>query len=182
MEYKRLRELRNCDLVAHSYYHDTFHKNFEMAHHCHPYIEIMYCRKGEFVLEIVSKSRANETKTEQIVLYEKQFVLIDAGIIHGMHVESDTPTFISNLEWKPEPYYGKDRELDGLIRLDPRAFFERFEGLRRFLHSSPGYIIALDGETWNIISCATSTLRAHRLKTPLSPTNATCRRGSFNCL
>ena len=146
MEYKRLRELHNCDLVPHSYYHDTFHKNFEMAHHCHPYIEIMYCRKGEFVLEIVSKNKANETKTEQIVLYEKQFVLIDAGIIHGMHVESDTSTFISNLEWKPEPHYGKDRELNGLLRLDPRAFFERFEGLRRFLHASPGYVIALDGE------------------------------------
>lgn len=146
MEYKRLKELKNYDLVPHSYYHDTFQKSFEMAPHCHPYIEIMYCRKGEFVLEIFRKNKANEPKTDKIVLYEKQFVLIDSGTIHGMHIESESPAFISNLEWKPVPQSCRDRELNELIQLDTRAFFESFEGLRRFLFASSGYVIVLDGE------------------------------------
>ncbi|MBS1399893.1 MAG: helix-turn-helix transcriptional regulator [Firmicutes bacterium] len=146
MTYKRIRELHNISLVPHSYYHNKFDNTFSMDMHCHQYIELMYCRSGEMEMELLVTNANGKVKKETLTLSEKQFILLDAGLMHRLIIRGNSPAVISNIEWTPMPIGETDRELSSLIHLDVRSFFDRFDGLKRFANTPAGYLVALDSE------------------------------------
>lgn len=146
MNYKRLKELHNIDFIPHAYYHNKFDDTFSMDAHCHPYIELMYVRRGEVNVEIFVTNSNEKIKTETVTLSEKQFIILDSGTIHRILIKKPAPTVISNIEWALLPQNENNNEVSSLLSLDARTFFDHLDGLRRFMNSPNGYTVALDCE------------------------------------
>lgn len=142
MKGKRLKEFNNYTFVPVSFYKDTFDENFTMAAHCHQYLEMMYCKKGKFNINLFPNSTDDESPFA-ITLSERQFILLDAGVLHTLTVPSGTAT-VYNVEWEISPLSAAaDRQL---VRIDVSAFFRLLNGLKSFTENEKPYVVSVDSE------------------------------------
>lgn len=142
MSYKRLIDCQNFSLNPKSCYHCSFDHTFHMDSHSHPYIELMYCRNGKFNVEISPLNFPD--KVETITLTDKQFIIIDAGVMHKITVDNDD-TLISNIEWNPVDNI-QCSNVSRLVSINAKNFFKDFNGLHSFYKEPSGYKVALDSE------------------------------------
>ncbi len=144
MTFDKLHTLQNINFVPYSFYNSKFNSSFHMTAHTHSYIEIMYCRNGEFDLEIYPETQRSRKNTATIKVSSKQFVLLDAGIKHKVVINGKDPAVIMCVEWIPTPVKEVNNQLKPYLTFDVRGFFDKLEGLKRFTHNSDSYIVASD--------------------------------------
>lgn len=91
--YSEIRIRPNQTFIAKSFYVKTVDQTFHMLFHSHPYIELMYCNSGSFILDILK----DETeKSESFEIAPNKLVLLTSGVYHRIRAEQ--PTNISNVE------------------------------------------------------------------------------------
>ena len=156
MIYPRLKEQHKVVFIPHSYYHKKFASGHSMSSpHSHPYLEIMYCREGEVIIDFPTKNKnTGEIKNVEVALKEKQFIFIDAGIAHSIHVKEGQTAFVSNVEWKLIPMIEYSSSVKDVIQVDACNLFESLEGLKKFMNMPQRYIVSLDSE--NVEHCLVS--------------------------
>ena len=144
MTFDKLHTLQNINFVPYAFYNSKFNSTFYMAAHTHAQIEIMYCRSGEFDVEIYPETQRSRKVTSTVHISQKQFIMLDAGIKHRVVVNSKEPVVIMCVEWTPTPLKEIENPLKPYITMDIRALFDKLEGLKRFTYNSDSYVVASD--------------------------------------
>lgn len=144
MQYNRIKSFKNYTFHPVSYYKESFDKNFSMGAHSHPYIELMYCKQGEFTVNI-SEGTNKSSPCKKITVAANQFILLDSGVTHSIYFEK-TSAIIYNVEWQIGLLDATMRE-KAMVIVNVSEFFANMQGLCAFANSQKPYAICSDTES-----------------------------------
>lgn len=114
-------------------FYKRIYKDFDMAFHSHPYIELMYVNYGK--MEIAYQS----TKGERVVtLSAGEYVVLDGGLVHKISVP-DKDTQIINIEMCYSP------PVDPLC-LSVKTLLENDKNFKQFFASQPTFFVLTDSQ------------------------------------